>query len=78
MHQPRLPVLFISHGSPMLWFEPGHSGPALHAMGDQLHAQGGIRAVLVMSPHWMSAGVEVMSGALGLRLPGFSTTERTV
>ena len=63
MNQPRLPVLFISHGSPMLVFEPGQTGPTLRAKGDQLRAQGGIRAVLVMSPHWMSAGVEVMSGA---------------
>ena len=62
MNDSRLPVLFISHGSPMLVFEPGRSGPALRAMGEQLCAQGGIRAVLVMSPHWMSAGVEVMSG----------------
>lgn len=62
MTDSRLPVLFISHGSPMLYFEPGQTGPALRAKGDQLRAQH-IRAVLVMSPHWMSAGVEVMNAA---------------
>ncbi len=63
MTNSRLPVLFISHGSPMLALEPGQTGPALRAKGEQLRAPGGIRALLVMSPHWMSAGVAVMSGA---------------
>lgn len=47
----------------MLALEPGQTGPALRAKGKQLRAQGGIRALLVLSPHWMSVGVAVMSGA---------------
>jgi 4,5-DOPA dioxygenase extradiol len=54
------PVLFISHGSPTFALEPGLLGPKLEAIGAQL---AGVRAVLVVSAHWQSRGVRVMSGA---------------
>jgi 4,5-DOPA dioxygenase extradiol len=58
---PRLaPVLFISHGAPTFAIEPGLLGPQLHALGEQLTD---IKAVLVVSPHWQTRGVQVMTTA---------------
>lgn len=54
----RAPVLFISHGAPTFALEPGLLGPQLGALGQQLTD---IQAVLVVSPHWQTAGVRVMT-----------------
>ena len=54
----KAPVLFISHGAPTFAVEPGLLGPQLNALGRQLTD---IKAVLVVSPHWQSGGVRVMS-----------------
>jgi 4,5-DOPA dioxygenase extradiol len=54
-----LPALFISHGSPMFALEPGKTGPALHAWAQALPEKP--RAIVVLSPHWMTRGVEVMT-----------------
>ncbi|WP_313284337.1 dioxygenase family protein [Delftia tsuruhatensis] len=60
----RLPVLYVSHGSPMFALEPGETGPVLARWGRALRqAHGPLRGVVIMSPHWMSHGVEVMTGA---------------
>jgi len=48
----RLPSLFISHGAPTFALEPGLAGPALTALGRTLPRP---QAVLVVSPHWMTA-----------------------
>lgn len=48
---PRLPLLFISHGSPMFAIEPGNAGPNLTALGRRLPRP---KAVLIVSPHWMT------------------------
>src|SRR4051812_33864718 len=56
----RMPVLFISHGAPTFAMEPGLLGPRLTAAGEQLPRP---RAVLVVSPHWMTRGVRVASTA---------------
>jgi 4,5-DOPA dioxygenase extradiol len=56
----RLPTLFISHGSPMFAVEPGQLGPQLARLAERLPRP---RAVLVLSPHWMSRGVEVQAGS---------------
>lgn len=53
------PVLFVSHGAPTFALEPGTLGPRLRALGQQLD---GVRAVLVVSPHWQTRGVQVMTG----------------
>lgn len=52
----RWPVLFVSHGSPMLAVQPGKAGAALSAW-----TQGRERpsAILVVSPHWMGHGLAV-------------------
>lgn len=54
-----LPALFISHGSPMFALEPGKTGPALRAWAQALPEKP--RAIVVLSPHWMTRGVEVMT-----------------
>jgi 4,5-DOPA dioxygenase extradiol len=54
------PVFFISHGAPTFALEPGKLGPQLQALGAQLT---GVRAVLVVSPHWQTRGVAVSSTA---------------
>jgi 4,5-DOPA dioxygenase extradiol len=53
------PVLFVSHGAPTFALESGALGPRLRALGQQLD---GVRAVLVVSPHWQTRGVQVMTG----------------
>ncbi len=60
-----MPTLFISHGSPMFALEPTLAGPLLRQLGEQLPRP---RAVLVLSPHWMTRGVRV----------GFSSRPKTV
>lgn len=55
-----LPTLFISHGAPTFALEPGRLGPQLAALGRDLPRP---RAVLVMSPHWMTRELAVQSGA---------------
>jgi 4,5-DOPA dioxygenase extradiol len=56
----RMPSLFISHGSPMFAVEPGEAGPKLRALAQQLPKP---RAVLVLSPHWMTPNVRVSTTA---------------
>jgi len=52
----RLPSLFVSHGSPMFAVEPAQAGPLLRQLGRDLPRP---RAVLVLSPHWITRGVRV-------------------
>jgi 4,5-DOPA dioxygenase extradiol len=52
----RLPSLFVSHGAPTFAIEPGLAGPRLTALGRTLPRP---RAVLVVSPHWMTPGPRV-------------------
>jgi 4,5-DOPA dioxygenase extradiol len=57
----KAPVLFISHGAPTFAIEPGLLGPRLQALGRQLLPA--IKAVLVVSPHWQTRNVTVMTTA---------------
>ena len=52
----RLPSLFVSHGAPTFAIEPGLAGPKLTALGRVLPRP---RAVLVVSPHWMTPSPRV-------------------
>jgi len=52
----RLPSLFVSHGAPTFAIEPGLAGPRLAALGRALPRP---RAVLVVSPHWMTPSPRV-------------------
>jgi 4,5-DOPA dioxygenase extradiol len=54
----KTPVLFVSHGAPTFAIEPGLLGPELNALGERLHD---IKAVLVVSPHWQTRDVTVMT-----------------
>lgn len=51
-----LPALFVSHGAPTLAIEPGLAGAQLRALGSLLDRP---RAIVVVSPHWMTRGVAV-------------------
>lgn len=50
----QLPVLFVSHGSPMMAIEPGVLGPKLQQLGQRLKKTHTIKTVLVVSAHWQS------------------------
>jgi len=52
------PSLFISHGSPMLALQPGASGPALARIAAKLQRP---NAIVVVSAHWESEALRVMS-----------------
>ena len=52
----RLPSLFVSHGAPTFAIEPGLAGPRLAALGRALPRP---RAVLIVSPHWMTPSPRV-------------------
>jgi len=54
------PTLFVSHGAPTFATEPGQAGPLLAALGRRLPAP---RAVLIVSPHWMTRGLAVTAAA---------------
>jgi 4,5-DOPA dioxygenase extradiol len=56
----RTPVLFVSHGAPTFALEPGRLGPQLTALGRRLPRP---RALLVVSPHWMTRGLRVATTA---------------
>lgn len=44
-----LPTLYVSHGAPTLALEPGQTGPALAALGQELRRPA---AILMVSAHW--------------------------
>lgn len=52
------PVVFISHGAPTFAIEPGMLGSTLQKLGHQLPP---LKAVLVVSPHWQTNRVTVMT-----------------
>jgi 4,5-DOPA dioxygenase extradiol len=55
------PVLFVSHGSPTFAIDSGSSGPALTAWATAHAPAHSLKGVVVMSPHWMSTGIAVMT-----------------
>lgn len=57
----RLPSLFVSHGAPTFAVEPGRIGPALAALGRDLPRP---KAVLLVSPHWMTPQPRVTTAAM--------------
>ncbi|MDD2547471.1 MAG: class III extradiol ring-cleavage dioxygenase [Burkholderiaceae bacterium] len=62
--RPEVPALFVSHGAPLFAIDAGETGPALTRWGQALRAQfPDLRGVVLMSPHWMARGPQVMTGA---------------
>ena len=59
----KIPALFVSHGAPLFALEPGQAGPRLQAVGERLLALPGLRAVLVVSPHWRTRGLRLGASA---------------
>ena len=55
-----LPTIFVSHGAPTWAIEPGIIGPRLAALAGSLPRP---RAILVVSPHWMSGELRVTTNA---------------
>lgn len=55
-----MPSLFVSHGAPTFALEPGLAGEQLGALGRALDKP---RAIAIISPHWMTRGVEIGAGA---------------
>jgi 4,5-DOPA dioxygenase extradiol len=55
------PAMFISHGAPTFAVEPGKAGRLLTQVGRDLDS---LRAVLIMSPHWMTSGIRIQSAAM--------------
>ncbi len=51
-----MPTVFVSHGAPTFAIEPGLAGAQLRALG---RALGKPKAIVVVSPHWMTRGVEI-------------------
>lgn len=56
----RFPALFVSHGAPTFALEPGLAGAQLGALGRTL---GRPKAVVIVSPHWQTRGVEIGAAA---------------
>jgi 4,5-DOPA dioxygenase extradiol len=56
----RLPSLFVSHGAPTYAIEPGEAGRQLARLGQSIERP---RAVLVMSPHWVTRGLAITAAA---------------
>ena len=69
------PVLFVSHGAPTFALEPGRLGPALTATGEHLPRP---RAVLVVSPHWMTRDLRVATGAAPATVHDFGGFDRAL
>lgn len=69
------PVFFISHGAPTFALEPGQLGARLNALGKDLS---GVKAVLVVSPHWQTDGVRVMAGKAPATLHDFGGFPRSL
>ncbi|SFO90803.1 Aromatic ring-opening dioxygenase, catalytic subunit, LigB family [Variovorax sp. OK605] len=59
----KFPALFVSHGAPTFAVEPGQAGPLLNAIGERVLALPGLRAVLVISPHWRTRGLRIGASA---------------
>jgi 4,5-DOPA dioxygenase extradiol len=64
MTSPRLPSLFVSHGSPMIALEPGATGAFLQRLGPAIDAAfGRPRAVVALSAHTTARSPVVLGAA---------------
>jgi 4,5-DOPA dioxygenase extradiol len=56
----RMPVMFVSHGAPTFATEPGIAGPLLRQAAQAMPRP---KAIVLLSPHWMTRQVEVGTNA---------------
>jgi len=56
----KVPALFMSHGAPTFALAPGLAGPALTCIGQRLQQ---VRAVAIVSAHWISGTEVFVTGA---------------
>lgn len=56
----KAPVMFISHGSPMWALDPGEAGAQLMQLTAQFSQ---LNAVVIISPHWITAEAEVTTSS---------------
>jgi 4,5-DOPA dioxygenase extradiol len=71
----RTPVLFVSHGAPTFALQPGRLGPQLVAAGATLPRP---KAVLVVSPHWITRGLQVATAAAPATVHDFGGFDRAL
>ena len=57
---PALPSIFVSHGAPTFAIEPGLAGAQLRTLG---RALGTPKAIVLVSPHWITRGVQITATA---------------
>ncbi len=69
----RMPTLFVSHGAPTFALEPGRAGAQLQRLGERLDRP---RAVVVVSPHWITRGVKVTGAAQPATVHDFGGFDR--
>lgn len=70
-----MPSLFVSHGAPTFAVEPGLAGAQLAALG---RAFGKPRAIVIISPHWMTRDVEISAGAMPKTVHDFGCFPRAL
>lgn len=64
MDTPRLPSIFVSHGSPMTALEPGAAGAFMQALGVRIDARfGRPKAILAVSAHTAARAPVLLAGA---------------
>lgn len=65
---PRMPSLFVSHGAPTFAIDSGVAGPRLTELGRSLPRP---KAVLIVSPHWMTPTPRVGTAAQPVTIHDF-------
>lgn len=70
-----LPSLFVSHGAPTFALAPGRAGPQLAELGRALERP---RAVVIVSPHWMTPRVTVTAAERPRTIHDFGGFDRAL
>lgn len=58
--QTKLPIVFVTHGSPMLAIEPAETGPLLTQLGQRLQHLD-IKGIIIISAHWITRDVPMIT-----------------
>ena len=59
----KLPSIYVSHGAPTFALEPGTAGALLADVGQRVLSLADVRAVLMISPHWQTEGLQLGASA---------------